>query len=123
MGPAVARRTRQFLLHHGPLLTTIAIFVLAYVIGGQLYPAMQRPQAFFNLFINNGPLLIVAIGMTFVILSGGIDLSVGGVLALTTTASAALLQQGAGTARAERDQRAVDPELAAREVAQERAQA
>jgi ribose/xylose/arabinose/galactoside ABC-type transport system permease subunit len=94
----MARRTRQFLLHYGPLLTTITIFVLAYVIGGLLYPAMQRPQAFFNLFINNGPLLIVAIGMTFVILSGGIDLSVGGVLALTTTASAALLQQGAGPA-------------------------
>ena len=70
------------------------IFVLAYFIGALLYPAMQRPQAFFNLFINNGPLLIVGIGMTFVILAGGIDLSVGGVLALTTAASAALLQNG-----------------------------
>jgi ribose/xylose/arabinose/galactoside ABC-type transport system permease subunit len=94
----MARRTRLFFLHYGPLFTTIAIFVLAYVIGGQLYPAMQRPQAFFNLFINNGPLLIVAIGMTFVILSGGIDLSVGGMLALTTSASAALLSQGVSPA-------------------------
>jgi simple sugar transport system permease protein len=86
------QRIRPFLLHYGPLLTTITIFVLAYVIGAQMYPAMQKPQAFFNLFINNGSLLIVGIGMTFVILTGGIDLSVGGVLALTTAASAALLK-------------------------------
>jgi galactofuranose transport system permease protein len=88
----MAQRIRPFLLHYGPLLTTITIFILAYVIGAQMYPAMQKPQAFFNLFINNGALLIVGIGMTFVILTGGIDLSVGGVLALTTAASAALLK-------------------------------
>jgi len=80
------------LLQYGPLLTTVFIFLAAYVIGAQMYPAMQKPQAFFNLFINNGALLIVAIGLTFVILAGGIDLSVGGVLALTTAASAALLK-------------------------------
>jgi simple sugar transport system permease protein len=91
----MARRIKPFLLHYGPLLTTITIFILAYVIGAQMYPAMQKPQAFFNLFINNGSLLIVSIGMTFVILTGGIDLSVGGVLALTTAASAALLRDGA----------------------------
>lgn len=94
----MAQRTKLFFLHHGPLLTTMIIFILAYFIGGQLYPAMQKPQAFFNLFINNGPLLILGIGMTFVILTGGIDLSVGGVLALTTTASAALLQLGVSPA-------------------------
>jgi galactofuranose transport system permease protein len=88
----MAQRIRPFLLHYGPLLTTVIIFFLAYIIGAQMYPAMQKPQAFFNLFINNGALLIVAIGMTFVILIGGIDLSVGGVLALTTVASAALLK-------------------------------
>lgn len=90
----MTQRMRLFLGQYGPLLTTISIFVLAYTIGAQMYPAMQRPQAFFNLFINNGFLLIVGIGMTFVILSGGIDLSVGGVLALTTAASAALLKAG-----------------------------
>src|SRR5436189_5047137 len=92
------QRVKLYFLSHGPLLTTIAVFILAYVIGSQMYPAMQKPQAFFNLFINNGSLLIVGIGMTFVILSGGIDLSVGGVLALTTAASAALLKNGASPA-------------------------
>ena len=60
-----------------------------------LYPAMQKPQVFFNLFINTASLLIVSIGMTFVILSKGIDLSVAGMIALTSAASAALLRGGA----------------------------
>lgn len=88
------QRIKQFLLNNGPLLTTIVIFMLVYFIGGQLYPAMQKPQVFFNLFINGSSLLIVSIGMTFVILSKGIDLSVAGVIALTTAASAALLAAG-----------------------------
>jgi ribose/xylose/arabinose/galactoside ABC-type transport system permease subunit len=70
-------RIRPFLLSYAPLLTTIIIFFLAYFVGAQMYPAMQKPQAFFNLFINNGSLLLVSIGMTLVILTGGIDLSVG----------------------------------------------
>jgi ribose/xylose/arabinose/galactoside ABC-type transport system permease subunit len=81
-------------LTNAPLLTTIGIFILAYLSGGRLYPTMTKPQVFFNLFINNATLLLVSIGMTFVILMGGIYLSVGGVVALTTTASAALLQAG-----------------------------
>ena len=57
-----------------------------------MYPAMQKPQVFFNLFINTASLLIVSIGMTFVIITKGIDLSVAGMIALTSAASAALLQ-------------------------------
>ena len=87
---SVVRQTKPFLLRYGPLLTTFVIFLLAFFIGGRMYPAMQKPQVFFNLFINDGSLLLVSIGMTMVILTGGIDLSVGGVIALTSTASAAL---------------------------------
>ena len=90
----MAKRARRFLLNTGPLLITILIFILAYFVGGLLYPAMQQPQVFFNLLINYGSLLLASIGMTLVILTGGIDLSVGGVLALTTVASAALLKAG-----------------------------
>src|SRR5512142_1890884 len=91
---SMGQRVKPFLLRYGPLLTTITIFIVAYLIGGQMYPAMQKPQVFFNLFINNGSLLLVSIGMTLVILTGGIDLSVGGVLALTSAASAAMLKSG-----------------------------
>jgi ribose/xylose/arabinose/galactoside ABC-type transport system permease subunit len=48
---------------------------------------------FLNLLIDNAFLCIVAVGMTFVILSGGIDLSVGSVIALTTMVSASLVEK------------------------------
>ena len=90
----MTQRIKFFLLNNGPLLTTVTIFVLVYFIGGRLYPNMQKPQVFFNLFINTAALLIVSIGMTFVILTKGIDLSVAGMIALTSAASAALLING-----------------------------
>jgi galactofuranose transport system permease protein len=90
----MVQRTKRFLFNNAPLLIVIAIFAVAYFIAGRVYPAMQKPQVFFNLFINNASLLIVSIGMTLVILTGGIDLSVAAVLALTTVASAALLNKG-----------------------------
>ena len=94
----MAQRIKVYLLRYGPLLTTITIFILAYFIGGRMYPAMQKQQVFFNLFINDGSLLLVSIGMTLVMITGGIDLSVGGVIALTTAASAALLKNGVSPA-------------------------
>ena len=92
----MVKRTKTFILKNGSLLLTIGVFILVYFIGSRLYPAMQKPQVFFNLFINDGSLLLVSIGMTMVILNGGggIDLSVGGVIALVSTASAALLRSG-----------------------------
>ena len=91
----MTQRIKHFLLNNAPLLTTITIFILVFIMGGLLYPAMQKPQVFFNLFINTASLLIVSIGMTFVIITGGIDLSVAGMIALTSAASAALLAKGA----------------------------
>jgi galactofuranose transport system permease protein len=91
----MAQRIKHFLFNNGPLLTTITIFILVYILGGRLYPAMQKPQVFFNLFINTASLLIVSIGMTFVILTKGIDLSVAGMIALTSAASASMLAKGA----------------------------
>jgi galactofuranose transport system permease protein len=89
------QRAKLILLRFGPLLLTFAVFLLVYFIGSRLYPTMRKPQVFFNLFINDGSLLLVSIGMTLVILTGGIDLSVGGMIALVSTASAALLRSGA----------------------------
>jgi simple sugar transport system permease protein len=75
-----------------PLLATIGVFALLYLYGFLEYKGMRQPQAFFNLFINNAFLLITSVGMTFVILTGGIDLSVGAMIALTSVASAVLLE-------------------------------
>lgn len=89
------QRTKNYLIQHGPVLLSIVVFLLVYFVGSRMYPAMQKPQVFFNLFINDASLLLVSIGMTLVIITGGIDLSVGGVIALVSTASAALLRAGA----------------------------
>ena len=77
-----------------PLWSTALLALTAYAIGAYFFVGMRNPQVFFNLFRNTSYLLISGIGMTFVILTGGIDLSVSGVIALTTVASAVLLRDG-----------------------------
>ena len=76
-----------------PLAASIALFLAMVAFGAISYPAFLSPQVFLNLAIDNAFLFIVAIGMTFVILTGGIDLSVGSVLALTTMCAAALVEK------------------------------
>ena len=87
-------RINRFLIQNGGVLLTFGVFLTVFFVGGTLYPTMQKPQVFFNLFINDSSLLLVAIGMTLVILTGGIDLSVGGVIALVSAASAVMLKAG-----------------------------
>jgi galactofuranose transport system permease protein len=77
-----------------PLAITIALFIAMAAFGAIRYDGFLSPQVFLNLLIDNAFLCVVAVGMTFVILSGGIDLSVGAVIALTTMISAALLKAG-----------------------------
>lgn len=73
-------------------LVTVVLLVAMLGAGGAAYPGFLSLQVGFNLLIDNAYLLVVAIGMGFVILSGGIDLSVGSVLALSTMLTAWLLQ-------------------------------
>jgi ribose/xylose/arabinose/galactoside ABC-type transport system permease subunit len=77
-----------------PVFATAVLFFIAYTIGAGFYQGMRDPQIFLNLFRTSPFLLIAAIGGTFVILTGGIDLSVSGVVALTTVAASALIRAG-----------------------------
>src|SRR5690606_21063946 len=77
---------------YASLAVTVSLFVAMSVAGGVLYDGFLRPQVFLNLLIDNSFLLIVAVGMTFVILTGGIDLSVGAVIAFSTVLLASLVQ-------------------------------
>ena len=77
---------------HIPLIITILLFVALFSVGSVKYPSFFSLQVFFNLFIDNAYLIILAIGMTFVLLIGGIDLSVGSVLCLVAMASAELVE-------------------------------
>jgi len=76
-----------------PLTATIALFAVMAGYGSVAYTGFFSAQVFLNLLIDNAFLIVVAVGMTFVILSGGIDLSVGSVIALTTMVSAALVEK------------------------------
>lgn len=67
-----------------PLLTTLTIFVIAYLLCVLQYPAILSTRVIGNLLTDNAFLGIAAVGMTFVILSGGIDLSIGSVIAFTS---------------------------------------
>jgi simple sugar transport system permease protein len=94
-GAAVrARRGLASLGHHKllPLAVTVALFLAMYGAGSYLFTGFFALQVFLNFFIDNAFLAVTAIGMTFVILSGGIDLSVGSVIALTTMVSATLVE-------------------------------
>jgi ribose/xylose/arabinose/galactoside ABC-type transport system permease subunit len=73
-------------------LVTVALLLAMLGAGGVAYPGFLSEQVVFNLLIDNAFLLVLAVGMGFVILSGGIDLSVGAVLALSTMLCAWLLQ-------------------------------
>jgi ribose/xylose/arabinose/galactoside ABC-type transport system permease subunit len=77
-----------------PVLASSAVFVLMFVGGAIHYPGFANQQVFLNLFIDNSFLLVVAVGMTFVILTGGIDLSVGSMVALSTLLCAELVKHG-----------------------------
>jgi ribose/xylose/arabinose/galactoside ABC-type transport system permease subunit len=76
-----------------PILVTLGLFVFMFGLGSIAFDNFFSVKNFFNLFIDNAYLLILGVGMTFVIISGGIDLSVGSVLALTTMVSSSLLEK------------------------------
>jgi len=90
---AAAPRRPRLDAKYLPLTATISLFALMAILGSVFYTGFFSLQVFLNLLIDNAFLLIVAVGMTFVILSGGIDLSVGSVIALTTMVSASLVEK------------------------------
>ncbi|WP_144107949.1 galactofuranose ABC transporter, permease protein YjfF [Paraburkholderia sp. BCC1886] len=73
-----------------PIAVTILLFGGLFAFGSVMYTGFFAWQVLLDLLIDNAFLLIVAIGMTFVIVSGGIDLSVGSIVALTTIVEAVL---------------------------------
>ena len=76
---------------HIPLLATSAVFALFYTGASFRYDGFFSWTVFVNLLHDNAFLGFVAIGMTFVILAGGIDLSVGALVGFTSTFIARLI--------------------------------
>ena len=82
------RRRREPFTDTNLLLTiTICIFVGMYLLAMVIWGGgFLNPQQFINMFNNNAWLIIIACGLTVVMISGGIDISVGGVVAFVTMA-------------------------------------
>lgn len=75
-----------------PLIATIIIFIVSYAACAAQYPNILSTRVIGNLLTDNAFLGIAAVGMTFVILSGGIDLSIGSVIAFTGIFLAVMLE-------------------------------
>ena len=76
-----------------PLVATTIVCLLLYAASALAFPGFFSLGVFVNFFTDNAVLGIAAIGMTFVILSGGIDLSVGAVIGFTSILLACLIEK------------------------------
>jgi ribose/xylose/arabinose/galactoside ABC-type transport system permease subunit len=76
------------------VIVTLVLLIAMFGVGAGRYRGFASGQVVMNLFIDNAFLIVLAVGMTFVILTGGIDLSVGAVVALSTMIAASLLRDG-----------------------------
>lgn len=74
-----------------PLWITFALVLVMFGAGASQFDGFASLRVVTNLISDNAFLLVTALGMTLVILSGGIDLSVGSVIALSGVAAALLI--------------------------------
>ena len=80
------------------LAITICTFVVMYVLAMVVWGGgFLNPQQFFNIFNNNAYLIIIACGLSIVMISGGIDISVGGQIALITMTTVCYLEKVGNT--------------------------
>ena len=56
----------------------------------------KNPQQFFDIFNNNAYLIVVSFGLTLVMITGGIDISVGGTIALITMSAVVFMEDKGG---------------------------
>jgi ribose/xylose/arabinose/galactoside ABC-type transport system permease subunit len=94
---ATPSRYATFMSRHASLMPTFAAvaILLVLLIGAQSrFPRFLSPGNISALLLDNAYLVVLAVGLTFVILTGGIDLSVGSVMAFTGILGASLLSQG-----------------------------
>jgi simple sugar transport system permease protein len=92
--PAAAVRMRE---RYMSVIASAALFLVLFGSIIVRYDFASPAQVFLNLLVDNAYLIVLAVGMTFVILTGGIDLSVGSVVALSTVILAKTLQAGLPT--------------------------
>jgi simple sugar transport system permease protein len=75
-----------------PFAATAAVALILYLAAGFRFHGFMSMGVFKNFFSDNSFLGIASIGMTFVILSGGIDLSVGAIIGLSSVIMAMMME-------------------------------
>ncbi|MFJ4999307.1 ABC transporter permease [Microbacterium sp. NPDC088619] len=93
----VVDRVRRMITANPSVLPTIAsvvIFVGMVIFGEVAYGRILQFNTLSNLLINNAHLIVLAVALTFVILTGGIDLSVGSIIAVSSVAGVMLSNEG-----------------------------
>lgn len=87
-------QTREFLLHHGRQFGTLIGLIVLCVVLWILSPFFLTVSNMLNIAQQTSINAIIAVGMTFVIITAGIDLSVGSILAFSGVVLASVLQTG-----------------------------
>lgn len=77
-----------------PFVATVLVFVAIFLIGGAMYKNFLSTRVLGNVLADNSFIIIAAIGATFVILSGGIDLSIGSMIGFVGVSMAVLDSMG-----------------------------
>ena len=77
-----------------PTLAAVVIFILMIIMGQALFGTYIRLVFISSLFIYHAYLIILAVAMTLPILTGGIDLSVGAIVAITAVVGLKLANAG-----------------------------
>lgn len=77
-----------------PILATAVVLVATFAVGAARHERFASWTLVRNLLVDNAFVGIAAVGATFVILAGGIDLSVGALMALTSVAVATMVEHG-----------------------------
>ncbi|MCY4586524.1 MAG: ABC transporter permease [Bryobacterales bacterium] len=101
--PSTSRRKNNWRLRReealqrlGPGAGAIIAFLAIAIVGSLLSPTFLTQRNVTNVMRQTAMLGVVTVGMTFVILTAGIDLSVGMVLSFTSVAAAMLFDNGQG---------------------------
>lgn len=96
MSEALNHKKKGFKLNSAyiSIYATVALFILLFLIGSVMYNGFFSGQVVSNLFIDNAYLIVIAIGETLTILTGGIDLSVGAMVAFISMITASMLKHG-----------------------------
>ena len=77
-----------------PTIAAVVIFILMIIMGQALFGTYLRLGFVSSLFIDHAYLIILAVAMTLPVLTGGIDLSVGAIVAITAVVGVKLTNAG-----------------------------